>query len=80
MSEDQDILRSLSPTQVRMLSSWKFRYKSVDNRTLQALATKGIVEWARPGWSQPHGYWLSTSKGDRIRALIAAAAKPSGEE
>lgn len=71
MSGPVDVSAGLSDAMKRALSNWKFRYRSVDNPTMQALQKRGLVQWASPGWSDPHGRWITTEAGNRVRAALA---------
>lgn len=73
-----DVVAGLSDAQKRALSTWKFRYRSVDNPTMQALKKRGLVEWVSPYWHHVRGYWMTTEAGNRVRAALSQEARRHG--
>lgn len=75
MSEKENVLGSLSDAMKRTLSSWKFRYLSADNKTMKALAKRGLVEWVRPGFGDLQCRWITTAAGNKARSALTKLSR-----
>lgn len=71
MSREEMFLNELrlSKAMMRLIADWRICFKTVDNRTAQALKDRGLAEFGSAFGFLPK--WTLTEKGLRAKAYLA---------